>query len=844
MEEFFSFLIFIILVILVVLIANLRTKLQNQITVLQLKIDDLKAELGKVRFKEGPIPAPTSPREEVKPQPAIPSVPPVPVSRPVTPPPIPTPVPPPVVPPVQAPAPPKPKTVAPPVRQEAAAITVRPLSETITPPPAYVPPAPKPAKPGFFERNPDLEKFIGENLANKIGIGILVLGIGFFVKYAIDQQWINEIGRVFIGILCGGILLGVAHRLRKTFAPFSSVLVGGGIAVLYFTIGIAFHDYQLFSQTAAFLLMVVITGFAIVLSLGYNRIELAVLAILGGFATPIMVSTGEGNYVVLFTYILILDIGMLVLAYYKKWNLVNIVSYVFTMILYFTWLAGRFDSENMGMVAGALIFATLFYIVFFLMNVINNLRQRTTFKAIEISLLLSNTFLYYTAGMIILREAPASDFRGLFTATLAVFNFVFAYSLYKNTRVDRNLVFLLIGLVLTFISLAAPVQLEGNYITLFWAAEGVLLLWLSQKSGIRLMKVGSVLVMMLMGCSLIMDWEQLYRPAQEYMPVVLNKAYITGVVSLISIALTVYFLRFETDERDADYMGPYRQTLIVAGVLVLYASQYLELQYQIYRFVEAGSAGLIIIGAYNMLFIAGLLIAVKRTSYPDRIKQAFALSGPVAMFSFLLFYHSQIIDARDGYLMGDISGTGFAFHYIYVVLLLVVCILTLRQVREMKAFNASTGNLYAWFYVFFFVFLASAELDHGILLLAGPADSDALDHILRQNHKIGFPILWGLAAFLLIFIGLRQRRKHLRIISLTLLLVTLLKLFIMDLKGISEGGKIAAFISLGVLLLVVSFMYQRLKKLLLTDEPAAPETSTLPTGNEEIPGTEIKGENA
>ncbi len=79
---------------------------------------------------------------------------------------------------------------------------------------------PAPRKPGFFERNPDLEKFIGENLANKIGIGVLVIGIGFFVKYAIDQEWINEIGRVFIGLTCGGILLGLAHRLRKQFTEY------------------------------------------------------------------------------------------------------------------------------------------------------------------------------------------------------------------------------------------------------------------------------------------------------------------------------------------------------------------------------------------------------------------------------------------------------------------------------------------------------------------------------------------------------------------------------------------------------------------------------------------------
>ena len=273
--------------------------------------------------------------------------------------------------------------------------------EPLRPPISQVP---KPKKPGFFERNPDLEKFIGENLANKIGIGVLVLGIGFFVKYAIDQNWIGEIGRVFIGIFCGAILLGVAHKMRKTFAAFSSVLVGGGLAVLYLTIAIAFHDYHIFSQTVAFILMVIITAFAVVLSLGYNRVELAILSILGGFASPFMVSTGEGNYVVLFTYIFILDVGMLVLAYYKKWNLINIISYVFTVLLFGAWLVEGFNSDTVNMILGGLIFATLFYLVFFVMNVINNLKEKAAFKSLDISLLLSNTFLVLWRGHDVIKQ--------------------------------------------------------------------------------------------------------------------------------------------------------------------------------------------------------------------------------------------------------------------------------------------------------------------------------------------------------------------------------------------------------------------------------------------------------
>jgi uncharacterized membrane protein len=687
--------------------------------------------------------------------------------------------------------------------------------ETLRPPVSHTP---KPKKPGFFERNPDLEKFIGENLANKIGIGVLVLGIGFFVKYAIDQNWIGEIGRVFIGISCGALLLGIAHKMRKTFAPFSSVLVGGGLAVLYLTIAIAFHDYHIFNQTVAFIIMVIITAFAVVLSLGYNRVEIAILAILGGFASPFMVSTGEGNYVVLFIYIFILDVGMLVLAYYKKWNLINIVSYVFTVLLFGAWLVDGFNSDTVSMVLGGLIFATLFYLVFFLMNVINNLKERAVFKSLDISLLLSNTFLYYGAGMTLLNNVVGDNYKGLFTACLGVFNFIFAYTLHKSERVDKNLVYVLVGLVLTFVSLAAPIQLEGNYITLFWSAEAVLLLWLSQKSGIRLMKISSVIITVLMIISLLMDWAQLYKGVHGELSIVLNKAYITSLFSLASLACTRYLFKHEQVE-NSEYVKVYRYALSAALVVILYLANFLELQYQLFGHGFDYATQNVIIGSYNMLFLAGILWMSSRVTVPQDVKNAFAFLGVIAMLSYLFFYHSQILTVRNDYVNNLVPALGFIFHYIFLLLLLFVVGLSLRLIRRLNEFNQKTYNFYSWFYVFFFVFIASAELDH-IVVITAYSPGDSMDHLLSQNHKIGYPILWGITSFTLIALGLKKKLKHLRIISLSLFLVTLLKLFLVDIKGISEGGKIAAFVSLGVLLLVVSFMYQRLKKLLLADTPS------------------------
>src|SRR4030095_5542528 len=197
---------------------------------------------------------------------------------------------------------------------------------------------PKPLFTPSSKPETDLEKFIGENLLSKIGITVLVLGISFFVKYAIDQNWINEAGRVIIGLIAGGILIGIAHRIRNSYRSFSSVLTGGGLTVFYFTIAFAFHQYHLISQTAGFIIMVIITAFAVLLSLYYDRLELAILSTIGGFITPFLVSTGQDNYTALFIYLCILNSGLMVLAWFKRWPSINIIALCFTTVIYGGWL--------------------------------------------------------------------------------------------------------------------------------------------------------------------------------------------------------------------------------------------------------------------------------------------------------------------------------------------------------------------------------------------------------------------------------------------------------------------------------------------------------------------------
>lgn len=674
-------------------------------------------------------------------------------------------------------------------------------------------------QPTFFERNPDLEKFIGENLINKIGIAILVLGIGFFVKYAIDQNWINEIGRVAIGIMCGGILLGVAHYLRKTFKPFSSVLVGGGLAVFYFTIAIAFQEYQIFSKEVAFGLMILITAFAVLLAIAYDRIELAIVAIVGGFSSPFFVSDGSGNYVVMFSYVLILNVGMLVLAYFKRWNLVNIVSYAFTVVLYGGWLTTKVVDQPNAPYLGAFVFGTLYYVIFFLMNIVNNIKENRKFVASEIAMLLSNNVFYYSAGMLILKSMDAEIYQGLFTALMGVFNFVFAYTLYVTKKADKNLVFLLIGLVLTFASLTAPIQLEGNYITMFWALEAVLLLWLSQKSGIQLIKISSILVTFLMVISWLMDWEKLYFPLYEEkaMTLFLNKAFVTSVVCLLSLLGTLQLLKKEgVAFLPSVELKFYERMIIGAFMILAYFTFFLEFNYQVDHHFEY-SVGVLYIGSYNLAFGCVLLWWWRKIqeSYAEILSQ---LVVGVLVIAYIAHYNYMAGDVRNGVLERDIDAFHYFYHYVLLSLMVVVAVLFSKRIFGNYSIASKPAQKYLCAYAAFFLFLTSAELEHFVVYFAFDTTSEAsIGHLKHQVFRIGFPILWGLCSFLFMYLGMKWKVKTLRIISLVVFAITLLKLFIFDVSKMGEGGKIAAFICLGLLLLIISFMYQKLKKLIIED---------------------------
>lgn len=695
----------------------------------------------------------------------------------------------------------------------------------------------------FKENNPDLEKFIGENLINKIGILILALGISYLVKLGIDQNVITEPMRVGIGILAGSIVMLFAHKLRINYKAFSSVLVAGAISIFYFTIAIAFHDYHLIGQTVAFIIMVVITLFSAFISISYDRMELAAISLIGAFAVPFMVSTGQGNYVVLLTYILIIDIGILLIAYFKKWNFLNIQAYVFTMLLYCGWLS-TIIGEAKAPYLGALIFGFLFYFTFILMNIINNIKNKGEFSNLQLAILSSNTLIFYGSGMLIFNSYHP-EFKGLFTTILALFNLIYAWYLYKRFGVEKRVIYVLIGMTLTFATLAIPIQFEGNYITLFWAAEAVVLIWLSQKSEIKTFKFASAIVHFLMLLSLIMDWSKLYN-SETILALIINPAFLTGLFAIASYIAVSYLLRKETEQ--SIFLGinfhpqNYSTYAKIIAVILAYFAGFIELSYQANLYLESSDGASYLKAIYHFIFSA-VFIAVAFKNNRIWFKNLASILASLNILLFIFLTSHFAFSDLDSY-MARITSFPLAYLLHFVALLLTAYfVFILYKTRAenfvFKQFSTKTmlviGSL-------LLVYLASSELMLHTVAISGnqitPAETlealknypgldklgatyyyvgSKIDDIENQVIKTGYPILWGALAFLFLIVGIKRNVKNLRIIALILLGITILKLFVYDIRNASETGKIIAFILLGVLILIISFVYQKLKVLVLSN---------------------------
>jgi uncharacterized membrane protein len=241
-------------------------------------------------------------------------------------------------------APAVPKEEAPPVPEPIAEVVTPPVPEPAAPPAISEPePPPSPPIPPPPPRKPfDWESLIGVKLFSWIAGIALVLAALFFLSYSVEHGWLSPPVRASLGLATGVVLLLLCElRVARDYSFTANAMDGAGIAILYATLFAMHAIWHLLPASAAFALMLIVTAIAVLLSIRRDSVFIALLGLVGGFATPALLSTGENKPIALFSYLLLLNVGLLWVAIQRRWPLLTALSVLFTVIYEWGWI-GKF----------------------------------------------------------------------------------------------------------------------------------------------------------------------------------------------------------------------------------------------------------------------------------------------------------------------------------------------------------------------------------------------------------------------------------------------------------------------------------------------------------------------
>jgi uncharacterized membrane protein len=419
-----------------------------------------------------------------------------------------------------------------------------------------------------------LENRIGSQWFNRIGILAMLIGVAWFLKLAFDNHWIGPLGRVLIGLLAGAALIVWSERFHKRgYAVFSYSLKAIGSGTLYLSLWAAFQLYGLMPAGAAFAAMIAVTAFNGYTAWIQDSELLALYAIAGALSTPLLVSTGGNHEVTLFSYLLILDLAVLVLVALRPWSRLLFVSFVGTVIFIFGWWSSFYSQDQELRTA---FFLGGFFILFSLAPRLVKiaLDPGESFhiggpggwdSLVSYVLPVANAALGFF-GFYSLINPATGDWAGAWLAVafaayyLLLMRLPEAGPLHAGVRVLPPLH---LTAAIVFLTIAIPLKTHGHWLTIGWLVEGAVLLWLSRRVQSMLLRAfGLICTVLGLGALLIMNPPAAIRP-------IFNERFGTYCVAIAVCAYIAWLARNSHDEQEP---VPFMHWPILATVSVIAVS--------------------------------------------------------------------------------------------------------------------------------------------------------------------------------------------------------------------------------------------------------------------------------
>jgi uncharacterized membrane protein len=386
------------------------------------------------------------------------------------------------------------------------------------PPPRVTTPPPPPPAPDALA--PVKRWLFGGNTIVKTGIGILFIGLAFLAKYATEHVQVPvELRLAAIGG-AALVLLVLGWRLRWSRPGYAQVLQGGAVAVLYLTLFVAFRFYSVLAVGPVFALMVAVAALAAALAVLQDARSLAVIGALGGFATPLLVSTGSGNHVALFSYYLVLDLGIAAVAWHRTWRALNLIGFAGTFLVGTAWGVLKYRPENYASGQGFLIAYFLLFIAIMLMPARHRDDAAPRADAwVNGSLLFGLPTISFALQYGLVRHTEYGT--AISALVLAAFYVLLATGMRSRPRLALTFdASLAIGTV--FLTLVIPFALDARSTAGAWALEGAGLVWLGLRQSRGIARAFGYALLFLAGVSMLIGHQHVGMPASVFNATLFN----------------------------------------------------------------------------------------------------------------------------------------------------------------------------------------------------------------------------------------------------------------------------------------------------------------------------------
>jgi uncharacterized membrane protein len=666
-------------------------------------------------------------------------------------------------------------------------------------------PAREPAfrpEPAGIKEPVSIEQIIGSRWALIAGIVAIIFSAGFFLKYAWDIGLMGPAAKVISVAVCGLIALALGEfTRRKGFGTVAKSVTALGFALLYGSVFAAYGYYTLINMPAAFVLAVLLTAAGMAYAVAMDEVLAALLALLGGFLTPLIIRSDSVSAAPLFGYVLVLGCGAMLCAFWRQWRSVNITAFLGSYAIYFIWMVHVWDElvidytmQFPPRLITAVAWLLVLMAVYMVLPLLNNLLRRQKGHMEDVLCVAANSWL----GFVFLFSLLNGSFQtvlALCTAALAVAHIAMAALVRYRCEDDRNTPFVILATGLALLTLAMPMYFRFYVLAAVWACQGGILTFAADKWNSSITRLAGGAALLLAVGRLVIS---LPMHSCDF-TLVMNPVFGTWILvgALILAVHMVYRMETKLKKEIHDAVS---QFSYMSGLAVIAAAMLIE-WYQWLDFACSLPPAHLFVGVLVIVAAIAWALAV-RPLRPE---------GAECKWAVMLVLISTSVFAATYFPATCKGGFGLFMHLPFlaaaaysVSMMLTGVVIKAQQLEyekdssTVRAVCSAAGLILLWI-------ILNQEIYLFWKSLPGGADN------WRLKAQLSLSIMWAVYALALMVAGVWKNIPPLRYAALGLFGLLLAKVFIVDMNTVKSVYRVAAFMATGVVLVGISYLYQHLR---------------------------------